>query len=83
MNPTLAIEVWIWSSASYNYSINGNGDSQYTINHYGRYVWVYVFAPYVAAIAAGLLARIHYNNLEEESVPSGEGTNAYIMPDQE
>ena len=72
MNPTLAIEIWIWSAASYNYQATTDNVSEYSLKHYGRFIWIYVFAPYAAAVAAGLLSRKHYSILQEESQPSGE-----------
>ena len=39
---------------------------------YGSYMWVYVLAPYLAALPAGLLARYHMNNLEAADIGDNE-----------
>ena len=62
MNPVLAMELWIWSAATYNQKdqpVLYPGQTQFTYLHYGRYVWIYILAPFAAAIVAGLLVFIH------------------------
>ena len=77
MNPTLAVEIWVWDAIAYDYNVKGTPFSTFQDNHYGRYIWVYVFAPYAAAILAGLLSRVHFSNLQENSVrPEGKVTEA-------
>ena len=38
----------------------------YTNSSLGRHFWIYILAPNFAAIIAGVLARKHYDMLEEE-----------------
>ena len=70
MNPTLIIQIWFWGMGSYNNKQNLSSGSQtvYNFNHYGRYIWVYILADYVAAIAAGYLGRLHFDNLNENGL---------------
>ena len=70
MNPTLIIQIWFWGMGSYNTRTNLSSGSQtvYNFHHYGRYIWVYVLADYLAAIAAGWAARHHFDNLNENGL---------------
>ena len=70
MNPTLIIEIWFWGMGSYNdrRTLANGSVTVYDDEHYGRYIWVYILAQYLAAIAAGYLARIHFDNLEENGL---------------
>jgi hypothetical protein len=68
LNPTQAMSVWIWMKASYNYQFETSttsGTPPVTVWHiyewfsyykYGNFMWLYILAPYLAAIPAGLLA---------------------------
>lgn len=61
-NPLIAMEVLIWSSASYS---DGNGYGYNDENkHLHRFAWIYILAPLIAALLAGFLGRIHFNLLE-------------------
>ena len=70
MNPTLIIQIWLWGMGSYNTRQNMSSSSKtiYHFHAYGRYIWVYVLADYLAAIAAGWLARMHFDNLNENAL---------------
>jgi hypothetical protein len=70
MNPTLIIQIWFWGMGSYNtrQSLSSNSKTVYNFNAYGRYIWVYILADYLAAIAAGYLARMHFENLNENAL---------------
>ena len=58
LNPTIAFGIYIWSLGAYNYKpIKGSDQTAFEINHYGVYVWIYIFGPLVAAIVAGFLIR--------------------------
>ena len=35
------------------------GKTQFSYNKYGRYAWIYIVAPFVGAICAGLMAKVH------------------------
>ena len=68
MNPTLTIEIWFWGMGSYNDKNPANNHQTiYFRDHQGRYIWLYILADYLAAICAGLLARVHFNYLEDDS----------------
>jgi glycerol uptake facilitator-like aquaporin len=59
INPTLALEVWIWSASYYTDIDPKSSQTDYEIGHYGRYVWVYLSAPLVASILGAFLAKQH------------------------
>lgn len=68
MNPTLIIQIWFWGMGSYNDNIVNTSNESHTYYdtfHLGRYIWIYILAEYLAAIAAGFLARIHFDNVNE------------------
>lgn len=53
---------------SYNYGMVVNTNTLFTVfdyKHYGRFFWVYISAPLVAAIPAGYLARSHLRYIDE------------------
>ena len=55
---------------SYNtrQNMSSNSKTIYHFHAYGRYIWVYILADYLAAIAAGWLARKHFDNLNENAL---------------
>ena len=68
MNPTLAVEIWLWGMGTYN--DRNPADNNQTIffrDHDGRFIWIYLLADYLAAICAGLLAKQHFACIEDES----------------
>ena len=70
MNPTLVVQIWFWGMGSYNDRIS-RASGETTVYHqraYGRYIWVYILADYAAAFAAGYFARLHFDNLNENSL---------------
>ena len=70
MNPTLAIAVCIWDVLAYQWTGSATPqESWFKQQHFGRYIWVYVFAPYLGSVLAGLFARLHYNHLLQDAVP--------------
>lgn len=66
LNPTLAVQVWVWSAGAYRNHINilNPDETEFGTYHLGRYLWAYISAPMAAAVLAGFLARL-YNNQEE------------------
>jgi len=60
INPWYAIELLIWGKSYYGYkSISTNDQTVWQANSYGRYGWIYIVAPLVGAIAAGIFAKFH------------------------
>lgn len=56
LNPTLAFELWIWGMGAYSDKMNPKDDRSQTIfeaGHYGRYIWVYVFASLLGGAIGG------------------------------
>ena len=62
-NPSVAINLFIWGRIAYNYDTfdprTGETLSEWDYKQYGRYMFVYLVAPFAAAIFAGLLAKYH------------------------
>ena len=78
MNPTLAWEIYFWGMATYtNYNNADDHTSEYKLLHMGRYIWLYVIAPYVAAIFAGFFAKLNYNHLTGE----GSEEKTHVLPE--
>lgn len=69
MNPTYALQLWFWELGSYNHkadiSIVKRLITGYDAAYLGRYFWAYISAPLVAAIPAGLLAKLHLKIMED------------------
>ena len=63
MNTTLALQMLIWSAGAYNYypvgPQNPNSDTEFVLERYGRYSWVYILTPILAGLVAGFIARNH------------------------
>ena len=66
LNPTLALQTWVWSFLSYNQKLL-NEDNQmvtkFSLDHMARYAWIYVLAPCMAGIIGGMLAKTHMKYL--------------------
>lgn len=62
INPTIALSALFFSLVGYNHKdqnfVHPN-ETVFTYNHYGRFWWAYIFAPFVAALPAAFLARKH------------------------
>jgi glycerol uptake facilitator-like aquaporin len=56
LNPSLVIDIWIWGAGANNFISPEVGKTWFNYVHYGRYIWVYILAPYVAALMAGFLS---------------------------
>ena len=64
----LSIMVSIWERVSYGYIFRPNDEdptnqTYYDYQHYGRYLWIYTFAPLAGGAAAGFLSRYHMKNI--------------------
>jgi len=72
LNPTLALQLWIWNLGAYNYPLTNAVDSVsfYSANRLGRYVWVYVGSATFAGFLAGFAAKFYI-----ESKEGNEGAN--------
>lgn len=68
LNPTLSIQVWVWSFLSYNEKVtdlDNNKVTKFAFDNMGRYAWVYILAPCVAGIVGGMLAKCHMRHLSK------------------
>ena len=63
-NPTINFISYIWSLISFNYGDDITTKNVYDENHYGRYAWIYILAPVVASIFAGIFAGKHSTQIE-------------------
>lgn len=65
-NPTLALQTLIWSAGSNDFNTDRDDQSMTNFNkqYYGRYAWIYILAPFISAVIAGLLARKHLARVE-------------------
>jgi glycerol uptake facilitator-like aquaporin len=65
LNPTIAMNVLLYSFTLYNYKLKDcqdcaeHSDTFWTEQLYGEYAWVYLVAPLLAAPIAAWLARKH------------------------
>ena len=66
-NPTIALELLIWNAGAYNDpDPHKHKETIFMANNYGRFIWLYILAPLVAALFAGPLARIHCDELNND-----------------
>lgn len=70
LNPTLAAQQLFWEMGSFD-SLAFKNDPEntmtiFTNRSYGRHFWIYLLAPLLAGIVAGVFARKHYDLLIEE-----------------
>ena len=94
MNPTQAFAQWVWMAGAYNDQTQWwqqEGDPPTTVYHVanryqfykmGSFMWLYVLAPYLGAIPAGLLAQYHLKNQSDEERPE-VGENEVFLKKQE
>ena len=61
LNPTISLQVWIWSAGAYNNKINvlNPDETEFGTYHLGRYQWAYIGAPIAAGVIAGALAKVY------------------------
>jgi glycerol uptake facilitator-like aquaporin len=62
INPNVALNVWFYSLVAYNHKDSNNlhpNETHFNYNHFGRYTWIYILAPFVASLIAGYIARLH------------------------
>lgn len=60
MNPILALQSYIWIYILYSSQWHPSGtESVFVTSHFGRYYWVYLTAPILAACFAGSIVSIH------------------------
>ena len=77
-NPTLAAQLFVWN-LNYDfvvrnpYPLTGSATlpaNVFDVANLGGYVWIYISAPLIASVCAGLLAKFHFkildNNLSED-----------------
>ena len=57
----------IWNLGAYGGSTDKDQLSVYNKNHFGRYAWVYIVAPLVAAPVAGILASFHLRAVSDKN----------------
>jgi glycerol uptake facilitator-like aquaporin len=62
LNPMIALETLIWSSVGYNNKSYDPNQTDFKFLDMGRYWWLYVVAPMIAAVPAGFLAKLHLRN---------------------
>lgn len=72
-NPTMAIQLGIWGKSAYNDVIvdpvTGGNISIWAMKGFGRFLWVYTFAPLGAGFLAGLVAKFHFRDTDDEQMP--------------
>lgn len=61
INPSLALEVLIWSAGAHNQKDNPQfpNKTEFQLRYYGRYAWIYLIVPFVSSILAALFAKKH------------------------
>jgi hypothetical protein len=61
LNPTLALQSMLWMYLTFHNQFDTlePDKSLWDQDHYGRYYWVYIFAPLLASLAAAFLAKKH------------------------
>lgn len=60
LNPTIALQALFWSMSVYaNDNVIDKSMTDFQYYHFGRYAWIYVVMPCLAAIPAGILAHYH------------------------
>ena len=72
LNPTVSLQALFWGMSVYsNDNSFDRARTDFKYYHYGRYAWIYVVMPCLAAIPAGILAHFHLRADEQED-PVGE-----------
>ena len=61
----------IWSRSAFNSLVNDPQTQEkvtiWALNSYGKYIWVYLVSPLVAAVLAGIFVRKHFSFLRENN----------------
>lgn len=70
INPTIAVNAFFYSLTGYNKwddNTRHPKETPFTYEHYGRFWWQYILAPFPAALVAALIAKKHLSNKDFEN----------------